>query len=118
MKSNDNIPIDEMLLAEALAAAQAAGLEWCAGYPFKSARGNPCKPQRAKQCCALGALYLAGKTPLSTAICGGARNMRGGLFSARVWDGNDGEMDWARNVGDQGESLGWAFRQAMERRSA
>ena len=40
MKSNDNIPEDEMLLAEAIAAAKARGLGWTEGAYFRDRGGN------------------------------------------------------------------------------
>src|ERR1044071_7703505 len=52
-KSNDKIPADEMLLAEAIAAAESAGLTGCAGAPFlHDVEG------RLIKCCAVGALAL------------------------------------------------------------
>ncbi len=36
--SNDDIPADEMLLAEAIAEAKGRGLKWCKGTPFDLGR--------------------------------------------------------------------------------
>jgi hypothetical protein len=97
MRSNDKIPEDEMLLAEAYAAAGERHLRWTKMKPFAH-YGRRCKPGQATEVCALGALYLAGRTPLST---------------AQVWAGNDLVERWSGARADMGESLGWAFRCAM-----
>src|SRR5687768_6959004 len=79
-KADDRIPADEMLLAEAIAAASAKGLGWCAGRPFKSdpeAVGGPSMSDDIislvdsgdiKACCAMGALALAGRITFSQAF--------------------------------------------------
>jgi hypothetical protein len=98
MKANDSIPRDEMLLAEALAAARARGLGHVTGqrfWPFS------CAP---KACCAEGALELAGVIPTVG---------RAPEHLSSVWVGNDDDNVWEYGS-DNGESLGWAFRCAME----
>lgn len=114
MKSNDNgVPRDELLLAEAIAAAEANGLRHTTHALFRSRIGTELNgpfrhaPASATRCCAYGALIAAGVVP--------------GTFINRpryldeIALGNDyGEPTWygdKRN--DNGESLGWAFRCAM-----
>ena len=102
------IPADEMLLAEAIAAARARGLSWCAGRAFLGGSDSR-SPRGAVACCAVGALVLAKRTRL-------ARNKQYSSdpkFSA-VSCGNDLAMYWSGLVPDNGESLGWAFRCAMQ----
>lgn len=109
MTSNDNIPEDEMMLAETLAAVNDRGLGWCAGSCFQVGRVmlDPANRDRADRCCALGAMVIAGvidemETHYST--------RREGLLD--VTYGND-DWDWSPHDDDRGESLGHAFRCAM-----
>ena len=113
MKSNDSIPADEMLLAEAYAAARARRLAWCKERAFAKPSGidwDPlisCKPREATHACALGALDRAG-----------ALKLRGHLYFvtgpfAGVTEGNDLDVSWSESPDDAGASLGWAFRCAM-----
>lgn len=100
MKSNDKIPEDEMLLAEALAAAKARGLGWTRYTRFRDLLGNWCGPEEAASCCVLGALELAGYLD------------RGGItYELRnASDGNDSDdRIWSEHT-DGATSLGWAFR--------
>ena len=117
MKANDNIPEDEMLLAEAIAAAKARGLGWIrhamyhdrdgCDFPVgRSARGWQMPRRAVTACCALGALVIAGRRRLDAS------------FEAAITRGND--FDWHEAVMHSwdatdcaGESLGWAFRCAM-----
>ena len=110
MKSNDDIPEDEMLLAEAIAAAKADGFRWTARRYF----GDGC-------CCATGALHLAkGRTATyvnsfeiritENEVADRLGAPHGGLLIAT---GNDYESEWSSLEYDHGESLGWAFRCAM-----
>lgn len=109
MKSNDKIPRDEMLLAEALAAATARGLKWNRDVLFLDKGGYSLaahQSDKAASCCAYGALIVAGRVPAHYAerpesVC-------------RIGVGNDREYDWPSCQDDCGESLGWAFRCAME----
>lgn len=95
-KANDNIPADEMLLAEALAAAKARGLGWCQGKPFVYD-----DDYEIVACCAKGALSLAGLDSTHKSI-------------DAAWIGNDSDEGlWGDNEDDFGRSLGWAFRCAM-----
>ncbi len=118
MKANDNIPADEMLLAEAIAAAKANGLGWCRGFPFlNESRKERTTPEQARHVCALGALHIAGKLDM---VGDGNWFPYGRLTSPRpelrgVLHGNDNDdRDWEWDIdGDNGESLGWAFRCAM-----
>ena len=125
MKANDNIPADEMLLAEAIAAAKARGLGWCSGRPFKSERDKYGGPDvgediiklvdtgEIKSCCAMGALALAGRITIRQSFYD-----NGGVTPpdelANVYYGNDRPdfLPWGCDD-DNGESLGWAFRCAM-----
>lgn len=107
MKANDNIPQDEMLLAEAIAAAKARNLVHARLAPF---RRNlwAVRPEEADSCCALGALYLAGRISLLQAD--GQRDRPADLeYVATGNDAFDGTA-WSRRDVDGGESLGWAFR--------
>lgn len=108
MKSNDEIPEDEMLLAEACAAAKAAGLRWMFGTPFIHESGAWTRsPSGAVGCCALGALHIAGSVHLRGNVAMPRKH-----HLANVHAGNDrGEsIGWSAREGDRGESLGWAFR--------
>ena len=109
MKANDSIPRDEMLLAEAIAAAKARGLKWTSGAPFLDEHRNVVSPARATVCCAVGGLVLAGRATIKSGTGRAAqRNL------AAVHLGNDFDLWWEENTADHGESLGWAFRCAME----
>lgn len=115
MKANDNIPEDEMLLAEAIAAAKAHGKKWCADLPFVSESGERTTAAGSYAVCALGAIHLAGVIDLTS---NGTRPF-GTLFSpvqhlGFVINGNDNADDWTDGKTDYGESLGWAYRCAME----
>ena len=97
MKANDSIPRDEMLLAEALAAAKALKLKHCIGQPILyTYEGN------MVACCAQGALQLAGINHLAEGLCD-------------IWIGNDGTSEpyWGMGAADRGRSLGHAFFYAM-----
>jgi len=116
-KANDNIPHDEMMLAEALAAAHAEKLTWTANAALDDNR-----------CCALGALAIAalhkqgrglptvGWGPTQRAFMGSIEAMKiaGLKFSQAesVMAGNDSSEE---NPGDFGfyMDLGIAFRQAF-----
>lgn len=108
-KSNDAIPEDEMLLAEAIAAAKAKRFGWMKYSMFGDENevglcSTDGVPDRAAYCCAYGALVVAEKAPL--------------LYPDRpshlrhIGSGNDC-MEWTDGDADCGESLGWAFRCAM-----
>lgn len=93
---------DEILLAKALAAANARGLKGCVGARFRDKNHNRCGAEEAVFCCALGALEIAhvvGEIP--------------GHSFAFVATGNDLPTVWGGARVDLGESLGWAFREAM-----
>jgi hypothetical protein len=119
LKANDNIPRDEMLLAEAIAAAKARGMKWCRGSAFEDADGNQTTRSKAARCCALGALALADVLPGYLAISGIEREVRSiGINTGQVFYGNDFAGLWTTGdvsflAGDKGESLGWAYRCAM-----
>jgi hypothetical protein len=102
MKSNDDIPEDEMALAKALAVMHHKGLKWCEGTSFRDSNGDCCGSYDATAACALGALELA-KVPL------GSRKFNSAPH------GNDAPVNesWTTYPEDCGESLGLAFRYAM-----
>lgn len=102
-KANDDIPEDEMLLAEAIAAASDRGMKWTSGLAFV-----PPNQDEAVMCCAVGALVLAGKTALTH---GSQYSSNPSLWG--VTHGNDMSRTWRQTPRDDGESLGWAFRCAM-----
>lgn len=103
-------PKDEMLLAEMIGAAKSNGLKGCTGASFLY-------DDERKQiaCCAAGALSLVtgcdpSRPPASL-----------GLNYYEIYTGNDRDRDedqdglrWSDLSKDRGESLGWAFRNAME----
>jgi hypothetical protein len=104
MKSNDNIPRDEMMLAEAIAATKARNLAWCEGAIFERNGEDLERSSRgATHCCAVGALLLAGHRFVS-------------YRESEIANGNDATrwMVDSDDYLDTGESLGWAFRCAME----
>jgi hypothetical protein len=98
-----------MLLAEAIAAAKARGLKWTVGATFTDEDDHSVPAAQATHCCAVGGLILAGRATLKpeTGIAR-QRNLR------YVHIGNDYENTWDAGADDRGESLGWAFRCAME----
>ena len=106
VKSNDKIPHDEMLLAEAIAAARARNLGWTGGVCFRDSHHNgtgQLDPD-VSYCCAKGALFLADRASDTWRL-------------HRITRGNDRDLDcgWTGDIPDDcGESLGWAFRCAME----
>lgn len=116
-KDNDEIPEDEMLLAEALAACGERKLCYADGFMFGKVQKGllgpqllPVKPSQATNVCALGALTIAGKFNVNT-----ARNIEGGTTKkyrhlVNVPQGNDSEDHWGAEGEDAGESLGYAFR--------
>lgn len=93
----------ELILAEALAAAHAAGLEWCRSARFREGRyGAECAAETAGACCALGGLQLAGY------------EIRG-PDCRRIYIGNDW-FTWTPTEGareDMLESIGGAFAEAL-----
>lgn len=118
MKANDkDVPEDEMLLAEALAAAKARGMKWTSAVPFRDSEGRQFYVDElqsafasATQCCALGALALAGRiTPRQAFFQNGGDSPPRELME--VYRGNDRPPTWEwDHDDDNGESLGWAFR--------
>lgn len=106
MKANDNIPADEMLLAEMIAAASALGLVGGKGANFRrfvddgTARCNGLWFPGATECCAAGALELLHK---NTGIGGDVVKGNDGSEYSFFDDSIDG-VAW---------NLGAAFNQAM-----
>lgn len=112
MKANDKgVPEDEMLLAEAIAAAKSRGLGWCSGASFQTRSGKSVHSTEQAAgsdvvaVCAVGALHFAGRWDATTMI---SSNL------ALTCYGNDRPDTWTnQSPPDRGESLGWAFRCAM-----
>ena len=105
-KSNDDIPEDEMLLAEAIAAARSRDIAWASGADFIYADGTRTISRLTNPvgCCARGALRIA--------------RPRANFYQEKfrlVPAGNDNPLaaGWSVGTDDNGESLGWAFRCAM-----
>lgn len=105
------VPRDEMLLAQMIAAAEAKGLEGCAGQVFADGA-----------CCAIGGMalvahprayessYKYGTDPYKYA----KPVLKKFKFEdVAVWSGNDHIDEWEPDDADAGESVGWAFRNAM-----
>jgi hypothetical protein len=114
VKANDSIPYDEMLLAEAIAAAKSRGLGWASHRAFVDASGAPVTRSKATACCALGGLALAGR--LSDRIASASQGQvvpTLDISTTHVFRGNDTPDRWMPHLLDVGESLGWAFRCAM-----
>ena len=108
-ESNDDIPADEMLLAEAIAAAKRKHLGWCKETPFADENGESTDSAGAVKVCALGALHFARRVSMRDRIYLDDNHPLGGVVG-----GNDIDDLWTSDDGDLGESLGWAFRCAME----
>lgn len=105
MKANDNIPADEMLLAEMIAAASALGLVGGKGANFRrlvddgTARCDRLWFPGATACCAAGALEL----------------LHEHTYSGDVVKGNDGGeySFFDDSISGSAWNLGAAFNQAM-----
>lgn len=110
MSRAKKVPDDEMLLAEMIAAAMARGMGWVAGAPFVDRIGSPTGLRDAVRCCALGAAVLAGRATRHRVI----PKLKQYPTWNRVHIGNDRSLKWGYCDSDRGESLGWAFRQAMQ----
>ncbi len=118
-KANTNIPADEMLLAEAIAAAHANKLRWTSGSPFTEAYGLACSvypgKRDTKACCAIGAIAVAkgirkgqdAYTVFDTTVRDQLK-----LRTGDVYYGNDNE-GYTKCTNDNGMTLGRAFRYAM-----
>lgn len=116
-KANDSIPADEMLLAEAIAAASALKLRHCIGTAFLPSDINGrFDVATTGACCAIGAIALAvgdvKRSPYTVAR-EVLTDRRIGKEVDCVYDGNDDD-EWGSPPMDSGESLGWAYRCAME----
>lgn len=102
--ANDQIPSDELLLAKAIQNAKAQGLRWCAGSNFADRNGFYATKADAYACCAVGALLLASDTAKLVPM----------RMTGNIVNGNDLPWKWIEYEGDdRGESMGWAYRQAM-----
>jgi hypothetical protein len=110
-KANDNIPADEMVLAEALAEAHARGLKWTSGTPFDTGTKIPENP---RECCAIGAIALRDGKVGQDAYQVAKRTLEAaGLPDVKcyvVYRGNDRDDD---EDDSPGMTLGRAFRHAM-----
>lgn len=101
MKSNDNIPEDEMLLAEMIAEAKARGFGWCSGGNYRSKYNDYDHTimETTVDCCAVGALKLL--DPGRTVI-----HMQDTYNMAR---GNDSDGDWV--MPNSSRDIGRAYRE-------
>ena len=92
----------EFLLGHMIAAAKSRGLGWCKGVMYADVHGESTwrDDPAVAMCCALGALDLLPPGELQSDI-------RGAVY------GNDIDGLWMDRGEDDGESLGWAYRQAM-----
>jgi hypothetical protein len=105
-KANDRgVPEDEMTLARMLAETGHRGLQWTDGEWFRDDYGLATTKKSAVSCCALGALTLIRKVRHERLT---VQSKFGGVAY-----GNDVATRWSVDREDLGESLGWAFRQAM-----
>lgn len=103
--ANENIPEDEMFLAKILQNAKARDLSFLKGAYYKNSDGDVCFPQEAVYACAAGAAMLEEDTK-----CTGFYYITNGNDCDDYWNNNtdlkDGETI-------DGETIGWAYRQAM-----
>lgn len=110
MKANDDIPEDELILAKLIQNASARGLKACKYVPYTSKDGSTsysCYSNYIVSCCAMGAAYLENDSDDDIATY---------VFIAR---GNDSkqwseEKPYSYPRDKDGESLGWAYYQAMK----
>lgn len=97
--ANENIPEDEMVLAKILQNAKARDLGFSKGAYYKNSEGHICLPQEAVYACAVGAAMLEEDTKCT------------GFYY--ITNGNDCDY-WNNNTDlKDGETIGWAYRQAM-----
>jgi hypothetical protein len=92
-----DLATQEHLLGAMIAAAKSRGLGWCKGMEYRDRDGCRTGPEDAVTCCAVGAMHLEG--------------LSDDAYPMTRW-GNDFGY-WLDGDADDGESLGWAFRQAM-----
>jgi hypothetical protein len=102
------VPKDELVLAEALANAEAEGLKFAQGTFGLSERGRP-HPEGVV--CVMGAYTLGVRTKNRFSLF----TRLTGLDDYRTYLGNDRarETGWDCAAEDNGETLGYAFRVAM-----
>ena len=112
MKSNDKIPRDEMLLAEAVAAAKGRNLSLSIHAYFRK-NGIECRATDADSCCIIGALCLAGRLE-SEEFEGKTLPLNRFRFNGAAFGNDRPDLDWRFPNDRDGEDLGWAFRCAME----
>jgi hypothetical protein len=104
-------PKEELVLAEMIAAAKAAGMKPCKGTFYATAKGGNCESKDAKRCCALGAYFLAHSLPPS-------KWGRGNHPYPYIGTGNDNpdtEISNATKDALIGFTIGAAFQEAMTR---
>lgn len=119
-RSNDNVPADELLLAETVALVNDKGITGITGVPFKLGDGKlSCyKGEKIEGCCAVGAISLLGRFEKDDSAYNVAPRVakKYGLAdfdNGSTYYGNDITDRW-RDGEDHGESLGWAFRNATD----
>lgn len=100
----NDIEEQERTLGAMIAAAKSRGLGWCKGAFFRNSNGESVSmnDDDVASCCARGAMDLAELSSPELSSPGGCASY-----------GNDENYLWSVGSGDYGESLGWAFRQAM-----
>jgi hypothetical protein len=112
MDSNDNIPDDELVLAKLIQNVSARKLKACKYVPYTSKDGSTSFSflyNNTVSCCAMGAAYLENDSDDDIAAY---------VFIAR---GNDNKQwseaePYSHPRDRDGESLGWAYYQAMKGR--
>jgi hypothetical protein len=121
MAKKCKVPHDEMLLAEAIAAAEANGLTGCDGTTFVREYDPSTGTSKPVSCCAVGALALVKTGDIEKADLDCYRHAATLLNNeglrrwntTNIWHGNDEVDTWGTGA-DGGESFGWAFRNAMD----
>lgn len=120
--SNDEIPEDEMLLSELISFSKDRGLGWIKGamfHPIDYSDEGSLITENVKFCCAGGALYLYkgfSNKGFSTEPLSRSYFLKEiSLLMTQIYFGNDFDEIWCQATSlDMGESLGWAYRNAME----
>lgn len=119
MTTNDEIPEDEMLLAEMIAAAESRGLTHCTGAFFRDNKGKylmEAEAPEAVSCCAAGAIRLLGEpqSPWSRLYVNGVvLDMEALSQGNDCWHQPGPISNLNRGANEQAYFLGYAFGAAM-----